>query len=172
MKIAMVIASKDFRDEEYFQTREILEKAGFQVSVFSDKKGVALGKFGGEVEIKKTLEDLDVSNFNCLLFVGGSGAIECLDNPSSYFLINEARNEKKLIAAICIAPLILVHAGILKGKKATVWSSDLDKSAIKEFKKQEVEYIPEKSVIDGKIITADGVDAIEEFCEKIINLHN
>ena len=166
----MVVASKEFRDEEYFETREILEKAGFDISVFSDKKGIALGKFGGEIEIKKSLEDLDISQFDCLLFVGGSGAIECLDNPASYFLINEAKNQKKVIAAICIAPLILAHAGILKGKKATVWSSELDKSALKEFKKQEVKYIPEKSVVDGKIITANGVDAIEDFCENIIKL--
>ena len=166
----MIVASKEFRDEEYFETREILEKAGFDISVFSDKKGIALGKFGGEIEIKKSLEDLDVSQFDCLLFVGGSGAIECLDNPASYFLINEAKNQKKIIAAICIAPLILVHAGILKEKKATVWSSELDKSALKEFKKQEVKYVPEKSVVDGKIITANGVDAIEDFCENIIKL--
>ena len=165
----MIVASKEFRDEEYFETRGILEKAGFDIFVFSDKKGIALGKFGGEIEIKKSLEDLDISQFDCLLFVGGSGAIECLDNPASYFLINEAKNQKKVIAAICIAPLILAHAGILKGKKATVWSSELDKSALKEFRKQEVKYIPEKSVVDGRIVTADGVNAIKEFCDNIIN---
>ena len=170
MKIAMVIAFKDFRDEEYFQTKEILEKVGFEISVFSNKKGIAIGKFGGEVPIKKTLEDLDISKFDCLLIVGGSGAIEYLDNPEIYFLINEAKNQKKIISAICIAPLILAKAGILKGKKATVWSSDLDKSALKEFKKQEVKYVSEKSVVDGKIVTADGPSSIVEFCKNIINL--
>lgn len=170
MKIAIVIASRDFRDEEYFETKEILEKEGFSVSVFSDKEGIAIGKYGGEVKIEKTLKDLDVSQFDCLLFVGGSGAMEHLDNLESYFLINEAKNQKKIIAAICIAPLILAKSGILKGKKATVWSSDLDKSALKEFRKQEVKYMPEKSVVDGKIVTADGPSSIVEFCKNIINL--
>ena len=167
MKIAMVIAFKDFRDEEYFETKEILEKAGFETSVFSNKKGIAIGKFGGEVPIKKTLEDLNVSQFDGLLIVGGSGAIEYLDNPEIYFLINEAKNQKKIISAICIAPLILAKAGILKGKKATVFNSE---SALKEFKKQEVKYVSEKSVVDGKIVTADGPSSIVEFCKNIINL--
>ena len=170
MKIAMVIAFKDFRDEEYFQTKEILEKVGFEISVFSNKKGIAIGKFGGEALIENTFKDLDISKFDGLLIVGGSGAIEYLDNPETYFLINEAKNQKKIISAICIAPLILAHAGILKGKKATVWSSDLDKSALKEFKKQEVKYVSEKSVVDGKIVTADGPSSIVEFCNNIINL--
>jgi len=170
MKIAMVIAFKDFRDEEYFQTKEILEKVGFEISVFSNKKGIAIGKFGGEALIENTFKDLDISKFDGLLIVGGSGAIECLDNPEIYFLINEAKNQKKIISAICIAPLILAKAGILKGKKATVWSSDLDKSALKEFKKQEVKYVSEKSVVDGKIVTADGPSSIVEFCKNIINL--
>ncbi|MDD3046313.1 MAG: DJ-1/PfpI family protein [Candidatus Pacebacteria bacterium] len=170
MKIAIIIAFKDFRDEEYFETKEILEKAGFETSVFSNKKGIAIGKFGGEALIENTFKDLDISKFDGLLIVGGSGAIEYLDNPEIYFLINEAKNQKKIIAAICIAPLILAHAGILKGKKATVWSSDLDKSALKEFKKQEVKYVSEKSVVDGKIVTADGPSSIVEFCKNIINL--
>lgn len=170
MKIAIIIAFKDFRDEEYFETKEILEKAGFETSVFSNKKGIAIGKFGGEALIENTFKDLDISKFDGLLIVGGSGAIEYLDNPEIYFLINEAKNQKKIISAICIAPLILAKAGILKGKKATVWSSDLDKSALKEFKKQEVKYVSEKSVVDGKIVTADGPSSIVEFCKNIINL--
>ena len=95
-----------------------------------------------------------------------------LDNKISYDIINNANNENKVIAAICIAPLVLAHARALKGKKATVWSSDFDKSAIKELEKEGGIYIDQKSVIDGNIITANGPFAIKEFCENILNVFN
>lgn len=169
-KIAMIIAAREFRDEECFETKDILEKQGFNITIFSNEKGIAVGRFGGEIKVDKTLDELNVSDFDSLLFVGGQGAIKYLDNKISYDIINNANDKNKVIAAICIAPLILARAGILKGKKATVWSSDLDKSAIKELEKEGGIYIDQKSVIDGNIITADGPFAINEFCENILNI--
>jgi protease I len=116
-KIAIIIAYKDFRDEEYFQTKEILENNGFKTKTFSNEKGIAVGKFGGEVNIEKTIEDLDIDEFDTIIFVGGSGAVQFLDNEISYNLINKAYNSNKLIAAICIAPVILAKAKILITKK-------------------------------------------------------
>ncbi|MDD4376482.1 MAG: DJ-1/PfpI family protein [Clostridia bacterium] len=167
-KIAMVIAAREFRDEECFETKDILEKEGFNITLFSNEKGIAVGRFGGEIKVEKTLEEIKVSDFNCILFVGGGGAIRYLDNNLSYNLLRKANNENIVIAAICIAPVILANAGVLEGKKATVWSSDLDKSAIKILEQKGATYINKNSVIDKNIVTANGPSAIKEFCEDII----
>jgi len=164
-KIAMVLASRDFRDEEYFETRAILEKKGCKITPFSDKKGIAIGRFGGEVKINKDLNELDSSVFDVLLFVGGGGAVKYLDNETSYNLINLFNQEKKVIAAICIAPVILAKAGVLKGVKATVWN---DKKAIQELENNGATFIDQKSVIHKNIVTANGPDAVSAFCKDIL----
>ncbi|HOI60366.1 MAG TPA: DJ-1/PfpI family protein [Candidatus Pacearchaeota archaeon] len=167
-KIAMVIAAREFRDEECFETKDILEKEGFNITLFSNEKGIAVGRFGGEIKVEKTLEEIDVSDFDCVLFVGGGGAIKYLDNNLSYDLLRKANKRNIIITAICIAPVILANAGILEGKKATVWSNDLDKSAIKILEQKGATYINKNSVIDKNIVTANGPSAIKEFCEDII----
>jgi len=170
-KIAMIIASQEFRDEECFETKAILEDQDFKITLFSDKKGIAIGRFGGEIEVKKTLNEINVDDFNCLLFVGGGGALKYLDNDLSYKIINEANSKSKVLAAICIAPVILAKAGTLKNRKTTVWSSNLDKSAIEILKDNGAIYVNEDAVIDKNIITASGPLAIQEFCKKIIEVY-
>lgn len=166
-KLAIIIANREFRDEEYFETKYLLEKGGFNIVTFSNEKGVAIGKFGGEIMIDNDLKDLNTDDFDGIIFVGGPGAIKCLDNNISYSKIREGRNKDKLVAAICIAPLILYRAGVLK--KGTVWSSDLDKSAVKELGNT---YKKDKVVRCENIITANGPRAIKEFANCIIRYFN
>lgn len=162
-KIAIIIANQEFRDEEYFETKVLLEKSGLKTTSFSNEKGLAIGRFGGEVLINNILEDLNINDFDGILFVGGSGAIKYLDNEISYQKIREAYNRKKLVAAICIAPLILFHAGVLE--KATVWSSSMDKTAVKELGDV---YVSKNVVKNKNIITADGPESINDFSNCII----
>ena len=111
----MIIAAREFRDEECFETKDILEKEGFNITIFSNEKGIAVGRFGGEIKVDKTLNELNVSNFDSLLFVGGQGAIKYLDNKISYDIINNANNENKVIAAICITPYTRMVRRNIKG---------------------------------------------------------
>ncbi len=167
MKIAYLIADKNFRDEEYFMPREILEDNDFQVITFSSEGGVAFGSEGGEVNAL-SVEKLIVDDFDALLVAGGGGALKYLDNENIYSLLKEFNESQKLIGAICIAPAILAKSGIIKNKKATIWSSDMDKSAIKILDKNNVRYFNGSVVCDQNIITANGPMASEEFGEKIV----
>ncbi len=166
-KIAYLIAHKNFRDEEYFIPKLLFESAGYEVETYSDKNGQLIGSEGGEATAEN-LEEIKVNDYTAIVVAGGGGALKYLDNEKVYSLLNEFEDKKKLIAAICISPVILAKAGILKGRKATVWHSSMDKSAIKTLKNQEVEYVNENVVCDGKIITADGPDSAEEFAKRVI----
>ena len=46
-KILMIIALRNFRNEEYFIPKEILEKAGMEVVAASTQRGIAVGSQGG-----------------------------------------------------------------------------------------------------------------------------
>jgi len=167
---ALIIAFKDFRDEEYFETKEVLESRGLKTKTFSNEKGVALGRFGGEVEVDNLIDDLNVDEFDAVVFIGGSGATRFLDNDISYRIAREALEKGKVLAGICIAPMILAKANALKGKKCTVWSSDLDKSAIRTLKEKGGIYEDKSVVVDENVITADNYEAARAFGQSIADV--
>ena len=169
-KIAMVIAFRDFRDEEYFTPKAILEKAKAKIITVSNKSGTAIGADGGDVEVDLLLENLNPADFDAVVFIGGPGCLNNLDNEESYRIIKETVSQNKILASICISPIILAKAGVLKGKKATVWSSPMDKSPVKILEENGAIYQDESVVVDGKIITGNGPGAAKEFGEAIVKV--
>lgn len=165
----MIISSKDFRDEEYFIPKDIFIKAGFEVKTASNKLGVAIGVNGGDTFVDMLVSKVEVDNFNSIVFIGGPGALKNLDNADSYTLIKKTIDANKILGSICISPIILAKVGILENKKATVWSSPMDKTAIKILKENGSIYTDESVVIDGNIITADGPSSARLFAETIID---
>jgi len=167
-KIVMVVAFKNFRDEEYFVPKEILEKSGVEIKTASNKMGQALGADGGQVSIDYLISNVDMDNFDAVVFIGGPGCLENLDNENSYNLAKETAAKNKLLAAICVSSAILAKAGVLKGKRATVWSGPMDKSAIKILEENGAIYESESVVVDGKIVTAEGPAVAGKFAEALI----
>lgn len=169
-KIAIVIAFRDFRDPEYFIPKQILEEAGAEIKTVSNKTGIAIGAEGGEASVDLLVSEIKPADFDAIVFVGGPGCLKNLDNENSYKLIKETVAQNKVLASICISPVILAKAGVLKEKKATVWSSPMDKKPVKILEENEAIYQPEPVVVDGRIITADGPVAAEKFGRTIREL--
>ena len=169
-KIAMIVAFRDFRDEEYFIPKQIFEEVGAKVVTASSSVGQAIGISGGEAEIDILLSDLKVEDFDAVVFIGGSGAIQYIDDATCNKIIQETLKANKVLAAICAAPAILAQAGALEDKKATVWNSVLDKSLVKILEKNKAIFQKGPVVISDNIITANGPDAAEEFARKIVEL--
>lgn len=166
-KAAVIIAFEDFRDEEYFKTVEVFAKYEIEKKVVSTNIGTAKGANGSEVNVDLTLDELEVDDFDAIVFVGGPGALEDLDNKKSYRIAKEVIEKNKILAAICISPTILAKAGVLNGKKATVWANALDRKPIRILEENGADYINEKVVQDGKIITGNGPAVAEEFGKEI-----
>jgi len=172
-KIAMVVAFRDFKDDEYFIPRNILEESGAKIVTVSDEPGTALGVEGGEVEVDIVLDDLNnsaIGEYDAIVLIGGPGAIEHLDNERSYSIIKTAFSKNLVIGAICVSPSILAKAGILQGKRATVWSNSLTKSFVKVLQDNGATYEEKSVVIDGTIITGNGPQAAELFGENLVKL--
>jgi len=162
-KILMVIAQKDFRDEEYLQPLTIFKEHGLRVMTASERKGECQGKLGAKVWADLAIEDVNQADFEAIVFVGGSGAANFVHQEEVLLLVKDFFADGKIVAAICIAPRILASAGILTGKKVTAFETEqadlAEKGAI--FTGARVE-------IDSNIITADGPDSAEEFAEAIL----
>jgi protease I len=166
-KIIIIIAKKSFKDEEYFITKEILEKAGFPIETASNEKGIAQGVDGGEVNIDVAIEDIDLESAEALVLIGGGGAQIYFENEIIHNLLKKAVKNDKIIGAICLAPVILSKAGILKGKRATVWATPLDRKFAKMIETEGAQYLSQEVVEDGNIITANGPEATTSFAQAI-----
>ena len=168
--IIYIIAKTGFRDEEYFIPKEVLIAAGHTVVTGSNGNTgeSAIGSRGGEALVDMTIADVQASVFDAVIFAGGPGALENLDNKDSYRIVREAVAQGKLLGAICIAPTILAHAGVLQGKKATVWSSATDTSPITALKEWGAKYVDAPVTQDGAIITANRPKAAQAFGEALV----
>ena len=162
-KVLMVIAPQNFRDEEYFDSKkEISRKA--DVVTASVTTNQPRGMLGGTATPDITLDDVNVDEFDAVVFVGGTGAKVYFDSGKAQSIAREAFEKGKVVAAICIAPTVLANAGVLKGKKATVWS---DEGLISNLKEKGADYLKEPVVADGKVITGEGPHAAKAFGEEI-----
>ncbi len=163
--VLMVVAQNGFRDEEYFKPKAILESAGFSVTTASVKAGIARGKLGGTAKVDAALSDIKADDYAGVVFVGGPGAADYFADRTALNLARDAYQKGKVVGAICIAPSILARAGILKGKKATVFSSEKE-----TLKKEGANYLNLPVVVDGRIVTANGPEAAEEFGKELVKV--
>jgi len=161
--IAMIIAFDNFRDEELFTPKKIFENAGYKVEIFSWETGTAKGMLGGKVKVKYLLKDLNVDDFEAIVFVGGIGAQKYWYDEKALEIAKKAVERGKVVGAICIAPVILANAQVLEGKKATSWFS-----VRSMLMSRGAQYTNKGVETDGKIITAQGPQYAERFALKIL----
>ena len=162
-KVAMIIAQDNFRDEELFGPKEILEQNGIEVLIASTSLNPVKGVLGKKAQPDILVKDIDIKDFAALIFVGGSGAAQYWDDPLAHKLIKDALALERVVAAICIAPVTLAKAGILKGRRATVFASEAA-----QLKANGANYTGSGVEKDGKIITASGPAAAKDFGEEIL----
>ena len=166
-KILIVVAMENFRDEEYEEPRGVFEQAGLEVKVAGERAGDAYGKMGAKAWVDMPFSDVNLENFDAVVFVGGTGSQHYFHDEEALNLAREAMQAKKLLAAICIAPTILANAGVLQGKRVTAFESEKDNLEAKgaTFTGNPVE-------MDDSIITAKGPEVATEFGEKIVDALN
>ncbi|MBU1446198.1 DJ-1/PfpI family protein [Patescibacteria group bacterium] len=162
MEIVMIIAPENFRDEEYFHTQQVIEKAGINLKVASTEPIAISGIEKKEVKIDMLIDEIG-EDFDGIVFVGGSGAQIYFANEKIMDLTRSYYESGKIVAAICIAPAILGRAGILKGKNVTSWGGITED--LIDFG---ANHTGEAVTIDGKIITANGPAAAYKFGEAIV----
>lgn len=162
-KAVMIIAQNNFRDEELLKPKEILEKNGVAVTVASSSLKESTGMLGAKVKPDILFTTIKVSDFDAIVFVGGSGSMEYWDNTTAHKIATEANTAKKTIGAICIAPVTLAKAGLLKNKKATTYSS-----TINDIKACGAVYTGAEVEMDGNIVTASGPAAAQKFGETLV----
>ncbi|MBU1132446.1 DJ-1/PfpI family protein [Patescibacteria group bacterium] len=164
MKVLMIIAQKDFRDEELFDTRSVLEQNGIKADVCAKSHDIAAGKLGGTVKPDLAFSDVVEADYSGIIIIGGPGAFDFIGDETINGLVNYFHGQDKLVAAICIAPAILARGGFLKNKKATICAG-----SEKYLVEGEAIVSADDIVIDGNMITANGPAAASRFGQAIVD---
>lgn len=164
-RVLMVIAPEGFRDEELKIPKVLFEEAGLRVVVASVSTAEAKGMLGMRVKPDVELSEVDVADYDAVVFVGGIGSRVYFADPQALRIAREAVQRGKVLGAICLAPVILARAGVLKGKRATVWPSEG-----KTLQELGANYTARPVEVDDRVVTANGPQAAEAFAQKILQL--
>jgi len=160
--ILMIIAPERFRDEELFIPKEEFEKDGHTTIIASTTKGSCSGSRGGSADAALTLDEVKTEDFDAVVFVGGGGSKVYFNHPEAFRIAKEMVEKGKIVSAICLAPVILANAGLLKGKNATVSGTEAG-----TLVSHGARYCGPGITVDGNIITANAPKSSRLFGQKI-----
>lgn len=157
---ALLLVAEGFEDIEYTAPRDILRRAGVEVTTADSRiqPGSLPIRGGRGIEVLDCvpLKGLDLTPYDILIVPGGGHAAELGRNPDVLSAISVfASDPSKYLAAICAAPTILGRMGLLKGKRYTCYppmNQDFGGRFIQAY-----------SVVDGHLITGDGPAASVQF---------
>ncbi|MBP7462592.1 MAG: DJ-1/PfpI family protein [Candidatus Delongbacteria bacterium] len=163
--IALVIASEDFRDEEYFDPKTQLENAGYEIHTVSGQTGPCKGMLGGTAYADHRIDSIKAENYQAMVFIGGGGAREYYHHPEAHRLVHESIRSGIILAAVCIAPIILANAGVLNQVHATCFKSEQG-----ELARLGAICTGRGVERDQRILTAAGPAFISEFSSTLIQM--
>lgn len=166
-KAVFIIAQKDFRDEELKIPMQILKDNGISCTIASTSLDTAVGSLGMEVDPDIAVSNIDADDYDVIIVVGGPGAPELAEHNEVLDLLKSAEIKGKNIAAICIAPTILAKAGVLEGKRSTVWKSE---KSVRQLEQGKAIFVDEPVVVEDRLVTGNGPAAAKEFAKKIIEM--
>ncbi len=166
-KIA-ILATSGFEQSELEVPRDRLKAAGAQVDIVSLAAGEIKGwdkkDWGRPVAVDKTLDQVSPSEYDALVLPGGQINPDLLRvEPKALKFIKDIFEAKKVVAAVCHAPWLLIETGIARGRKMTSYSSIKTDVANAGAKWEDSQV-----VVDQGVITSRNPGDLEAFSAKII----
>lgn len=159
-----VFLAEGFEEMEALAPVDILRRAGLEVNTVGVTGKVVSGSHKIPVTADITADDVDFSCMEAVVLPGGLPGTHNLDASDVVRKsVEYCFNNDKYIAAICAAPSVLGHMGILEGKKATCFPG---------FEKElsGAEYTSDSVTVDGKVITAKGAGVSIQFALKLTEI--
>lgn len=161
--ILIIVAPVNFRDEECFIPKDIFEADGHTVKIASRGVNTAKSVFGKMLLVEIDNSKVNIDDYDAVILTGGIGAKDYFCDEVIKRIVLASVSLNKILGAICVAPMILANAGVLRGVKATVFEG-----YIEEIKKLGAVYQNENVVVSGNIITCSGPKHAEEFAYEVI----
>jgi protease I len=120
-------------------------------------------KHGYPVTVDVQADQVKAVEFDAVEVPGGYAPDLMRRHPAMVGLVREAVQQGKVVAAICHAGWMLVSAGVLKGRRATSFSSIKD-----DMINAGAQWVDAEVVVDGNLITSRKPDDLPAFCRAIV----
>jgi len=161
-KVAVALAP-GFEEVEALTIVDVLRRCGVEVIT----AGLGSSPIEGAHQVKVIpdidLDSLNIEDYDAFVLPGGAPGYENLRKDQRVIdAVKRAFEEKKIVAAMCASPSVLSDAGVLRGKKATIYPGMED-----ELRKGGAEIKEDLVVQDGNIVTSRGPATAVFFALKL-----
>lgn len=157
-----VFLANGFEETEAIAPIDVMRRAKLDVKTVGVTGEYVTSSHNVAVKADIMLDEVSLDELEGVILPGGMpGTLNLEASPEVITAVKYAYNNNKIVAAICAAPSILGHLGMLNGRKATCFpgfETELDCE----------EYTAEHAVSDGNIITGKGAGAAIEFGYEIV----
>jgi len=160
-----ILLGDGFETVEALAPADLLRRAGIEVALVGvEGKQVVSGQ-NITVQADLALNEVEYENMEMLVLPGGLGGVNCIHKSiSAIAMINKAAELGRWVAAICAAPSILAHQGLLDRRNATVYPG------MEEEMYSAVVDSSRKVLVDGRFITAQAAGSSFDFGLKLIEV--
>ena len=152
-----VLLAEGFEEVEALTPVDLLRRAGMETRLVGVTGATVCGARGINVVTDLSMDEVDLAKADMLVLPGGMpGTLNEEASPVVQAVIDYCVANDRWIGAICAAPSILGHKGVLNGKTATCYTG---------FEKEltGAEIGSDGVIRDGKIITARGAGVAVDF---------
>ena len=155
----MIIVNNGLEECEALVTYDLLYRTGIETDLVGFTPEI-VSSHKVTFKANRLLDEINGDDYDCLILPGGMPGTTNLENDQRVQdLIDDFVAKDKYIAAICAAPSILIHKGLLNDRKFICYPGfEGDLTPVKE-----------KAVRDGRFITGKGLGAAFEFSYLIIS---
>lgn len=164
----LIMATNRFEESELFGPRQRLMERGAEVVLASPDLEEIMATVHDEpgrcIKPDLTIVDARAADYDALILPGGVGNPDQLRmNDDAIGLIREFAIAGKPVAAICHGPWLLVEADLLRGRRATSWTSIRT-----DLRNAGAEVVDKEVVTDENIITSRKPDDVPAFTDALI----
>jgi 4-methyl-5(b-hydroxyethyl)-thiazole monophosphate biosynthesis len=166
MSKVLVLLAHGSEEIEAVTVIDLLRRAEIDVLTAGNSRGVLTASRGVRLVPDAYIDDVLDSEFDMVVLPGGGPGAESLKQDARVIaLLQNHVRRGRFVGAICAAPKILAHAGILEGKRATSFpgileSLDLPNTILST----------DSVVIDGAVVTSRGPGTSIDFALALIAL--
>lgn len=165
MKKVGIFLAQGFEETEALATIDLLRRAKVEVDMVSvTGEKYVVSTHGIAIGTDKLLSEVDFDSYDMLIMPGGMPGTRNLEACEELMAqVERFYAEGKYLAAICAAPIIYGHRGMLKDRDACCYpgyEGELTDAKVSE----------EPVCVDGNMITSRGVGTVIPFGLKLVEI--
>jgi len=166
MRKVIVPFTEGVEEIEFVTVVDILRRAGIEVTMASLNGKSVTGRSKIIIQADAALKDVIEDDWDMVVLPGGLPNAHLLrDDPNVKSLVENLRNQRKSIAAICAAPTALAAYGITEGRSITSYPAMKDE--ILQLTPSS-SYCDDAVVEDDFLITSRGAGTAVEFALRLV----